>query len=61
MGNIAINIQCETVGELIGHLHKIEEDIISKGIDADEDVLLLAEFTLDDNNCYGEHTVEILQ
>jgi len=59
MAKIVIEIECETQAELISHLQKIEEDIISKGLRPDVDVSALTRFTLDDANCYGEHAVAI--
>jgi hypothetical protein len=57
----AINIECETIGELTSHLYEIIRQI-KKGakvrmLNASDEFPKKISFT--DDNCYGEHYVTI--
>jgi len=59
---IEIEIRCDTINEIYGHLNKIKEDIHREtkrlNLNPDEDEFP-GYIPLDDANCYGEHTLKI--
>lgn len=58
---VTIEINCETISELFGHLHVIRKDL--KSVVKKMDLKPLDEFPEaienEDDNCYGDHTVKI--
>lgn len=59
---VTIKIECDTIAEFYSHLTKLRIDIKKQArkmkLNPAEDVFPRA-VELDDDNCYGEHTVKI--
>lgn len=61
--NITIDIECETIAELLQHLHVLKEEVFKKSVELKLPTMteeLPEETVIEDSNCYGTHTLTVL-